>query len=287
VEKDHISCPGFLVRGGDAGCKGRKSDCRGRAAPAPAPARGHARGPRPADPLSLRRLLRGQAAAARARRVRKLMEPPGPPERTLTRQAMEQMRFLGREWPVHRLARGFQVQPEVVLRVLRSRFSPSPERRRKQDARALASSRPRPGADEAAPRLQPASPAGSPARGPGSHGTPGHVLFHSCLGRPLGFCTMLPVWNWLSSIAWQVEGVMLWVTDGLNSGPFHSTTLSSGFKLLRNGALGLVNESRFKTEVGNECGTAVTVQTICGSLLHTDSLGVCRGTTSSFAPWTS
>ncbi|XP_060116334.1 neugrin [Heteronotia binoei] len=81
-----------------------------------------------------------RAKAARLRRVRRLMEAPaGPPERTLSCMAMEQMRFLRQEapdeWPISRLARSFEVSPEVVGRVLRSRFSPSPERAAKQDSR--------------------------------------------------------------------------------------------------------------------------------------------------------
>ncbi|XP_028561491.2 neugrin [Podarcis muralis] len=88
------------------------------------------------------RLLKRQEKAIRLRKMQRLMEPRGPPERTLTRQAMEQIRYLSQElpeeWPVSRLARSFQVEPGVVLRVLRSRFSPSPERRAKQDAKAAA-----------------------------------------------------------------------------------------------------------------------------------------------------
>ncbi|XP_072837907.2 neugrin [Pogona vitticeps] len=91
---------------------------------------------------AMERALWGREKAARERRIRRLMEPAGPPERTLTRQAMEQIRYLSRElpeeWPVDRLAQGFQVPPDVIRRVLRSRFVPSPERAQKQDARALA-----------------------------------------------------------------------------------------------------------------------------------------------------
>ncbi|XP_062819601.1 neugrin isoform X2 [Anolis carolinensis] len=91
------------------------------------------------DPeLDLERTLRSQAKAVREQRIKRQMEPRGPPQRTLSRQAMEQIRFLSREapeeWPVERLARGFQVPPDVVRRVLRSRFHPSPSRATKQDA---------------------------------------------------------------------------------------------------------------------------------------------------------
>ncbi|XP_066492357.1 neugrin [Tiliqua scincoides] len=89
-----------------------------------------------------RTLRRRQEAAARLRRLQRMLEPRGPPERTLSRQAMEQIRHLSREfpedWPVSRLARGFRVQPDVVRRVLRSRFSPSSERSAKQDGRVWA-----------------------------------------------------------------------------------------------------------------------------------------------------
>lgn len=42
------------------------------------------------------------------------------------------------EWMVQGLAEGFSVTPDVILRVLRSRFVPSIERRAKQDAKAMA-----------------------------------------------------------------------------------------------------------------------------------------------------
>uniref|UniRef100_A0A8C3SMM4 Neugrin n=1 Tax=Chelydra serpentina TaxID=8475 RepID=A0A8C3SMM4_CHESE len=41
------------------------------------------------------------------------------------------------EWPVARLAQGFCVSTDVIQRVLRSKFSPSLERRMKQDAKVL------------------------------------------------------------------------------------------------------------------------------------------------------
>ncbi|XP_067999711.1 neugrin [Melanerpes formicivorus] len=89
--------------------------------------------------------------AERARRWRKkvrlqrlrreLGEGRGAPERTLTWQAMEQMRFLRQElpeeWPLERLAQGFGVSTDVVRRVLRSRSCPPPHRRQRQDERAL------------------------------------------------------------------------------------------------------------------------------------------------------
>ncbi|XP_053128424.1 neugrin [Hemicordylus capensis] len=90
----------------------------------------------------LERKLQRQQKAVRWRKLRRQMEPRGAPERTLTRQAMEQIRYLRQEfpedWPVPRLAQGFQVEPDIIHRVLRSRFSPSVERSRKQDGRVLA-----------------------------------------------------------------------------------------------------------------------------------------------------
>lgn len=41
-------------------------------------------------------------------------------------------------WTVERLAEGFSVPPEVILRVLKSKFTPSPDRKAKQDAKVMA-----------------------------------------------------------------------------------------------------------------------------------------------------
>uniref|UniRef100_A0A8C6Y520 Neurite outgrowth-associated protein n=1 Tax=Naja naja TaxID=35670 RepID=A0A8C6Y520_NAJNA len=83
------------------------------------------------------------------RRLRKLMGLPEAPEpRALSLRAMEQIRYLRsafpEEWPAGRLAQGFGVTPEVIRRVLKSRFRPSPERGLKQDARAGARPNPAP-----------------------------------------------------------------------------------------------------------------------------------------------
>ncbi|NXI39262.1 NGRN protein, partial [Galbula dea] len=88
------------------------------------------------------RRARRQREAARLRRLRReLGEERGAPERTLTWQAMEQMRFLRQElpeeWPLERLAEGFGVSTDVVRRVLRSRGCVPPHRRQRQDERAL------------------------------------------------------------------------------------------------------------------------------------------------------
>ncbi|NXN90926.1 NGRN protein, partial [Rhinopomastus cyanomelas] len=97
----------------------------------------------PPDPaLEEAERARRQRTAIKLRRLRReLSGGHGPPERTLTWQAMEQMRFLRQElpeeWSLERLAQGFGVSPDVVRRVLRSRGSPPPHRRQQQDERAL------------------------------------------------------------------------------------------------------------------------------------------------------
>ncbi|XP_074536835.1 neugrin isoform X2 [Halichoeres trimaculatus] len=73
--------------------------------------------------------------------LRRKMIPAGAPQRKLTWDAMEQIRYLKQEqpdeWTVERLAEGFSVSPDVILRVLRSKFVPSPQRRAKQDAKIM------------------------------------------------------------------------------------------------------------------------------------------------------
>ncbi|XP_053897956.1 neugrin [Malaclemys terrapin pileata] len=87
------------------------------------------------------RALQQQRKAGRLRRLRRELEPAGPPQRSLSWQAMEQIRYLRQafpeEWPVARLAQGFCVSTDVIQRVLRSKFSPPLERRMKQDAKVL------------------------------------------------------------------------------------------------------------------------------------------------------
>ncbi|NXL66167.1 NGRN protein, partial [Chordeiles acutipennis] len=95
------------------------------------------------------RARRRRAAAKLQWLRRELGGGRGAPERTLTWEAMEQMRFLRRElpeeWPLQRLAQGFGVSPDVVRRVLRGRGCPPPHRRLQQDQRAL-NAAPRPAA---------------------------------------------------------------------------------------------------------------------------------------------
>ncbi|XP_071332114.1 neugrin [Trachinotus anak] len=74
--------------------------------------------------------------------LRRQMAPPGAPQRKLTWDAIEQIRYLKQEqpeeWTVERLAHGFSVSPDVILRVLRSKFVPAPERKAKQDVKVIA-----------------------------------------------------------------------------------------------------------------------------------------------------
>lgn len=73
--------------------------------------------------------------------LRRQMTPLGAPQRKLTWDAIEQIRYLKQEqpdeWTVERLAEGYSVTPDVILRVLRSKHAPAPDRKTKQDAKVL------------------------------------------------------------------------------------------------------------------------------------------------------
>ncbi|KAK5894530.1 hypothetical protein CesoFtcFv8_011213 [Champsocephalus esox] len=73
--------------------------------------------------------------------LRRQMTPPGAPQRKLTWDAIEQIKYLKQEqpeeWTVERLAEGYSVSPDVIRRVLRTKFLPTPEKKFKQDTRAL------------------------------------------------------------------------------------------------------------------------------------------------------
>ncbi|CAK6951337.1 neugrin [Scomber scombrus] len=73
--------------------------------------------------------------------MRRQMTASGAPQRKLTWEAIEQIRYLKQEqpeeWTVERLAEGFSVTPDVILRVLRSKFIPAPERKVRQDANVM------------------------------------------------------------------------------------------------------------------------------------------------------
>ncbi|XP_036271462.1 neugrin [Pipistrellus kuhlii] len=85
--------------------------------------------------------LKRQKKAIQFQKIRRQMEPRGAPPRTLTREAMKQIRYLHEEfpesWSVPRLAEGFDVSPDVIRRVLRSKFVPTLERKLKQDQKVL------------------------------------------------------------------------------------------------------------------------------------------------------
>ncbi|XP_034733896.1 neugrin [Etheostoma cragini] len=74
--------------------------------------------------------------------LRRQMTTPGAPQRKLTWDAIKQIRYLKQEqpdeWTVNRLAEGYSVTPDVILRVLRSTFVPAPDRKVQQDAKVMA-----------------------------------------------------------------------------------------------------------------------------------------------------
>ncbi|XP_062926327.1 neugrin isoform X1 [Mobula hypostoma] len=88
------------------------------------------------------RAEKNKQKAIKFRRIQAEFGCRGAPPRTLTTEALQQIRFLKarfpEEWTVSQLAEGFSVSEDVIRRVLRSKFIPSPERRRKQDAKVAA-----------------------------------------------------------------------------------------------------------------------------------------------------
>lgn len=99
----------------------------------------------PDEQQQLEELIRAEKRKWKAIKYRKIQaefESGGAPTRTLTTEALQQIRFLKaqfpEEWSVSQLAEGFSVSEDVIRRVLRSRFVPSPERRMKQDATVAA-----------------------------------------------------------------------------------------------------------------------------------------------------
>ncbi|XP_032119724.1 neugrin [Sapajus apella] len=85
--------------------------------------------------------LKRQKKAIRFQKIRRQMEAPGAPPRTLTWEAVEQIRYLHKEfaesWSVPRLAEGFDVSTDVIRRVLKSRFVPTLKQKLKQDQKVL------------------------------------------------------------------------------------------------------------------------------------------------------
>ncbi|XP_077079135.1 neugrin [Siphateles boraxobius] len=81
--------------------------------------------------------------AAKFHIIKRQMNNPGDPERKLTWDAIEQIRYLKQEspeeWTLQRLAEGFSVSPDVISKVLRSKFTPTAVRKLKQDSKVLVS----------------------------------------------------------------------------------------------------------------------------------------------------
>nr|XP_055024765.1 neugrin isoform X1 [Misgurnus anguillicaudatus] len=79
----------------------------------------------------------------RFHKLRRQMNTPGAPERRLSWDAIEQIRYLKQEspeeWTLQRLAEAFSVSPDVISRVLRGKFTPTTERKLKQDSKVLPS----------------------------------------------------------------------------------------------------------------------------------------------------
>ncbi|KAM6181204.1 neugrin [Erethizon dorsatum] len=118
--------------------------------------------------------LKRQKKAIRFQKIRRQMETPGPPPRTLTREAMDQIRYLHKEfadsWSVPRLAEGFDVSTDVIRRVLKSKFVPTLKQKLKQDQKVLKKA----GLDYLGQQLQ----------GPGD-GTKPLAVGHAALGSSL------------------------------------------------------------------------------------------------------
>nr|KAF6296213.1 hypothetical protein mMyoMyo1_009269 [Myotis myotis] len=85
--------------------------------------------------------LKRQKKAILFQNIRRQMEPRGAPPRTLTWEAMEQIRYLHEEfpesWSVPRMAEGFEVSTDVIRRVLKSKSVPTLEQKLKQDQKVF------------------------------------------------------------------------------------------------------------------------------------------------------
>ncbi|XP_062854442.1 neugrin [Trichomycterus rosablanca] len=83
--------------------------------------------------------------AAKFHKIRRQLSSPGAPERRLSWDAIQQIKYLKQEspqeWTLQRLAEGFSVSTDVISRVLRSKFTPPPERQIEQDTKVLATVR--------------------------------------------------------------------------------------------------------------------------------------------------
>ncbi|KAJ1180087.1 hypothetical protein NDU88_005311 [Pleurodeles waltl] len=99
------------------------------------------------DMPEVARLLKRQKRAILFQKMKRVMEPRVPTERTLTWEAIEQIRHLNHEfpeeWTIPHLAEGFNVDTDVIRRVLRSKFSPPLAVKLKQDAKVTMESKSR------------------------------------------------------------------------------------------------------------------------------------------------
>ncbi|KAM3925484.1 neugrin [Leptodactylus fuscus] len=86
----------------------------------------------------VRSALKRRKKAILLKQMKRELEPPEPAERRLTWNAIQQIRYLRQEfpeeWPLSRLAVGFNVSTDAIKKVLKSKFVPSEARRMKQDA---------------------------------------------------------------------------------------------------------------------------------------------------------
>ncbi|XP_027707317.1 neugrin [Vombatus ursinus] len=93
----------------------------------------------------LERALQQQKKEIRFQKICRQMEASGAPQRILSRNAMEQIRYLHKEfsedWSVPRLAEGFGVSTDVIRRVLKSKFVPTLKQEIKQDQKILSKAR--------------------------------------------------------------------------------------------------------------------------------------------------
>ncbi|XP_036590614.1 tubulin polyglutamylase TTLL13P-like [Trichosurus vulpecula] len=95
--------------------------------------------------MSHHRALKQQKKKIRFQKICRQMETSGAPQRVLTRNAMEQIRYLHKEfsedWSVPKLAEGFGVSTDVIRRVLKSKFVPTLKQEIKQDQKILSKAR--------------------------------------------------------------------------------------------------------------------------------------------------
>uniref|UniRef100_A0A672PL86 Neugrin n=1 Tax=Sinocyclocheilus grahami TaxID=75366 RepID=A0A672PL86_SINGR len=82
----------------------------------------------------LNSIIRGKGGkAAKFHIIKRKMNNPEAPERRLSWDAIQQIRYLKQEspeeWTLQRLAEGFSVSPDVIFRVLRSKYTPSAVRK--------------------------------------------------------------------------------------------------------------------------------------------------------------